>query len=364
MRAARGRSPAPITKLALSRGGARGTDLEASGFFRKLFQASPVAMLVRSTRGRLVDANPACERLLGYTAEELRRHPLRVLTHPDDLEETVSLLQDLIAGRRDQVSLEKRYRRKDGTLIWARSAVAAVRGDTGGVEHLVFLIEDVTERKRAEEALRESEARFRQLAEHIQDGVWMATADFSQILYLSPAIERMWGVTREELSANPIANRDFIHPDDRERVIAEFPKQIEAPFEQQYRVISQMVKDLEVPVSVRRVPILRESDGLAMSSRNVYLSAVERQDALILSRTLKFVEQRIGQGEYNCTILRTEMKKEISTVSSAVLDYVSIADAETLEELSRLIAGRSALVSLAVRVGTTRLIDNTIINIS
>jgi PAS domain S-box-containing protein len=211
----------------------------ASGFFRRVFQTAPVAMLVRSTRGRLIDANPACERLLGYTADELRRSPLRALTHPDDLADTVALLQEVIAGTRPHVRMDKRYRRKNGEVIWVRSAVAPVRGADGGIDHLVFFLDEITERKRAEEALRESEARFRQLAENIEDGVWMATADFSEVLYVSPALERMYGVSSADLSKDANANRDFIHPDDRPRVVAQFPTPVEAPVEQRFRVVAR-----------------------------------------------------------------------------------------------------------------------------
>jgi len=233
-------------------------------------------MLVRSARGRLVGANPACERLLGYTTGELRGFSMRALTHPDDLPETVARLQELIAGRLDHVHMEKRYRRKDGGIIWARSAVAAVRNQAGGVAHLVFFIEDITEQKRAEDALRASEARFRQLAEHIQDGVWMATADFSEILYLSPAIERLWGVTREELSANPLTNANFIHPADRERVVAAFARELEAPLELRHRVLRP---DGRVRwLRVRAIPI-RDEQGRVYRVAGITEDVTDRKHA-------------------------------------------------------------------------------------
>jgi PAS domain S-box-containing protein len=231
--------PRGRASAATARRGRAVLDVPASGFFRRVFQTAPVAMLVRSTRGRLIDANPACERLLGYTADELRRSPLRALTHPDDLTDTVALLQEVIAGARPYVRTDKRYRRKNGEVIWVRTAVAPVRGAGGGIEHLVFFLDEITEQTRAEEALRESEARFRQLAENIEDGVWMSTADFSEILYVSPALERMYGVSSAVLSKDPNANREFIHPDDRPRVVAEFPSPVEAPVEQRYRVIAR-----------------------------------------------------------------------------------------------------------------------------
>ena len=247
-----------------------------AAFFREVFRVSPVAMLVFNTRGPLVDANPACERLLGYTAKELRRAPFDVLAHPDDQHQIVEALQRVIDGGVDHVRIERRYVRKDGSAIWAQSAVAALRDAAGVVQHLVFFIEDITEYKRAGDALRESEARFRQLAENMEDGVWMATADFSEMLYVSPVLERMWGVTREELSANPLANRDFIHPDDRDRVLGAFLTAFEAPVEQRFRVVRRdgIVRSLRV----RGIPI-RDHEGRVYRIAGITEDVTDRQRA-------------------------------------------------------------------------------------
>ena len=126
---------------------------------------------------------------------------------------------------------------------------------------------------------------------------------------------------------------------------------------QQLRVVRRMTADLNVPVAVVAVPTVRETDGLALSSRNVYLSPDERQQALCLSRALRLADERFRQGERRAASIRAAMRRLIRAQPAARIDYVSIADAVTLEELTTI--DRPALVSLAVRVGTTRLIDNT-----
>jgi pantoate--beta-alanine ligase len=125
---------------------------------------------------------------------------------------------------------------------------------------------------------------------------------------------------------------------------------------QQVVVIKRMVADLDMGVEVVVVPTVRESDGLAMSSRNIYLSPEERQAATILFKALTLAQQLWRDGERDAEKIRRQMTALLRKEPLAQIDYVSIADAETLEELSLL--DRPAVASLAVRIGKTRLIDN------
>lgn len=132
---------------------------------------------------------------------------------------------------------------------------------------------------------------------------------------------------------------------------------------QQAVVVGQMVRDLNFDLEVIVAPIVREPDGLAMSSRNVYLSAERRAGATVLHRSLRLAEGLIAKGERSCAAIVSEMLKLIESNPSAVVDYISIADAATLEELSSLKAGSPVLVSLAVRIDGVRLIDNAVVHI-
>ncbi|MEL7562007.1 pantoate--beta-alanine ligase [Dehalogenimonas sp. 4OHTPN] len=125
---------------------------------------------------------------------------------------------------------------------------------------------------------------------------------------------------------------------------------------QQAAVIRKMVADLDVPVEIAVMPTVREGDGLAMSSRNTYLNPAEREAATVLYRSLKLAEELINGGERDAEIVRQRMTELISAEPLAHIDYVSVADAGSLDELAFVI--RPALVSLAVRIGRTRLIDN------
>jgi pantoate--beta-alanine ligase len=125
---------------------------------------------------------------------------------------------------------------------------------------------------------------------------------------------------------------------------------------QQALVIQQMTRDLSYPIEIVICPIVREPDGLAMSSRNVYLSAEERPAALILHRALTKARQAYLDGERNASRLREIMLMCFSEEPLANVQYVSCASLETLHELDRIENG--ALLSVAVFFGKTRLIDN------
>ena len=128
---------------------------------------------------------------------------------------------------------------------------------------------------------------------------------------------------------------------------------------QQARLVRQMVCDLNLDTEIVVRPIVREADGLAMSSRNAYLNRDERRAATVLHRALDAVRREITGGERDAQHLQAAMRKVLDAEPLASADYAEIVDAETLEPVTRL--RRSCLVLLAVFVGTTRLIDNLLI---
>ena len=130
---------------------------------------------------------------------------------------------------------------------------------------------------------------------------------------------------------------------------------------QQSVVIKQMVKDLNVPVRIVVAPTVRDTDGLALSSRNAYLSMDGRQRALAIPRSLFAARQVILSGERNAAKIRNFVRRRLVKEAEADADYVSVADAETLTEL-RAISGRIA-ISLACRIDGVRLIDNIVLKV-
>lgn len=128
---------------------------------------------------------------------------------------------------------------------------------------------------------------------------------------------------------------------------------------QQVQVIRRMVADLNMPIEIKMVPIKREDDGLAMSSRNTYLSKDERQQALCLSQSLRLAGEMYAKGERNAARLIAVIKERIEQEPAAVIDYIEIRDAVSLQPVTEIKA--PAVIALAVKIGKTRLIDNMIV---
>lgn len=128
---------------------------------------------------------------------------------------------------------------------------------------------------------------------------------------------------------------------------------------QQVTVIQRMVTDLNMDVEIVPVATVREADGLAMSSRNVYLGEAERQGALVLSRALNLAKSLAEAGEREARSIQQRMLDLITAESLATVDYVEIVDRQTLQPIDRL--DRPALAAVAVKFGKTRLIDNVLL---
>lgn len=125
---------------------------------------------------------------------------------------------------------------------------------------------------------------------------------------------------------------------------------------QQVAIIEKMVRELNFPIEIVPCPIVRESDGLAMSSRNTYLSEEARKEALVLHKALQEAKALIENGETDTKVLINEMTNTIKSSKLAVIDYVQIVDTQSLESIATL--EKEFLIALAVKFGNTRLIDN------
>lgn len=125
---------------------------------------------------------------------------------------------------------------------------------------------------------------------------------------------------------------------------------------QQAIIIQRMVKDLNLPVKIQVMPTIRQKDGLALSSRNLYLSKSQREDALVLSKALNLAKLMIKNGAKDSSRVISRMQQLIARKKSAKIDYIAIVDTDNLKPLKK-ISG-NYLVALAVKIGQTRLIDN------
>ncbi len=170
---------------------------ESEERFRSIFESAAAPMGIISPEGIFLQVNPATCRLLGYSEEELLKLEVDDVTHPDDREKNRALYEAVLTGERTAVSYEKRYQPKDGSTVWGHTTIAPVRGSKGDVLYLVALTQDITERKRAEEALRESDrvkTEFVRTAAHEFRTPLTSIQGFSQVLLntddISPEAQR------------------------------------------------------------------------------------------------------------------------------------------------------------------------------
>ncbi len=131
---------------------------------------------------------------------------------------------------------------------------------------------------------------------------------------------------------------------------------------QQSIIIRRMVDDLNMPVKIKVMPTVREKDGLAMSSRNTYLNARERKDALILNKSLRLAGLLVKSGLRDANRVIQRMKQLIMKKKTAKIDYIAIVDTKNLKPVKRI--ENRCLIALAVWIGKTRLIDNMVINVN
>ena len=158
---------------------------EAEMRFRTFFDHAPIGKCMTGPDGRLQRANPAFCDMLGYTAEELATTSFASITHPDDVAESVECVRSLLAGERDTWSMDKRYVTKAGRLVWTHVTTRVARDAAGQPLYFLTHIENIAERKRVEEALRDSQESYRTLTEAAQDMIF-TLSDEGVLTYANP----------------------------------------------------------------------------------------------------------------------------------------------------------------------------------
>ncbi|MFO1497123.1 MAG: PAS domain S-box protein [Verrucomicrobiota bacterium] len=199
--------------------------------------AAANAVVITDRKGTIVWVNPAFTRVTGYEqSEAIGRNPRMLQSGLHDREFYRSLWQTILSGgiwRGEFIN-----RRKDGSLFHDEHTITPVRSESGGVTHFIGILNDVTERRRALDKLRESEEQFRQLAENVDEVFWIATKDHSKLLYVSPAFEVVWRRSCESAYQRPLSFVDAVHPADREQVDRWLEKQKDGePTECEYRIV-------------------------------------------------------------------------------------------------------------------------------
>jgi len=193
---------------------------ESEALSRATFDQAAVGIAHVGTDGRWIRVNDKLCAIVGYPREELLQLTFQDVTHPDDLETDLDYVRQIVSGEIKTYMMEKRYIRKDRSLVWTNLTVSLVRSATGEPRHFISVVEDITERKHAEEALRASETRLAVGAELA--GLAFYEVDFSRsAVYIDDRMREVCGVPPERERGLQVLDfwMERLHPDDRQRVL-------------------------------------------------------------------------------------------------------------------------------------------------
>jgi len=183
--------------------------------FRRIFDQSPVGAAITSPDYHFTGVNEAMCRMLGYSAEEFALLRFTDITHPDHLGADTEQVKLLASGEIDRYVTEKRYIRKDGEIIWGQLSVQAIRDTAGSLLYFLPMIVDITERKRAEEALQESEKKYREFVNFLPIAVFELDTE-GNIISVNDAFLEMFSYTKADIDAG-LKALERLTPEDRER---------------------------------------------------------------------------------------------------------------------------------------------------
>ena len=251
---------------------------ESEDRFRSVVETASEAIVLGDQNGNIISWNKAAQALFGYTAEEVLGEPLTIIipvrfraSHQKGIERLRATGQPHIIGK----TVELHGLRKDGSEFPLELSLGTWRTREGA--YYSGIIRDITERRRREEALRESQERFRQLAENIREVFWLTDPQKSQMIYISPGYEQIWGRTCGSLYASPQSWLDALHPDDRERVSeAALTKQIAGVYDEEYRIVRpdgsvRWIRDRAFPI--------RDESGMVYRIAGIADDITERKNS-------------------------------------------------------------------------------------
>ncbi|HEY9687562.1 MAG TPA: PAS domain S-box protein [Coleofasciculaceae cyanobacterium] len=209
---------------------------EKEELFRAAFYNAPIGKTIIRSDGCYLEVNPVYCEMTGYSREELRGLRCQDIMHPDDRieEETRAMLERMLQGEPLRVSLEKRYIHKDGHVLWFQLNISVITGPSADTAYFISQVEDITERKRMEQTLRESESRFRMMADSSPMIIWLSDAE-ENVTYFNKTALHLFGMSAEDLLKQ--GWQPLIHPEDLPAVLKDvhIAYTQHAPFKSEFR---------------------------------------------------------------------------------------------------------------------------------
>jgi diguanylate cyclase (GGDEF)-like protein/PAS domain S-box-containing protein len=231
---------------------------ESEDRFRATFERAAVGIAHTDIDGSWLQVNQRLLDLYGYTREELKGLRFHDITHPDDLADDLAQMDRLLAGEISSYSLEKRYIRKDGSILWGNITLSLVRGAAGEPKYLIAVLEDIGDRKRTEEALRESEARYRTVIDGAPFGISLSDSN-GYLIVANQTYQKLLGYSEDEL--RKLRFTDITHPSDIQPDLDLFTEAM-AGKRSGYEIAKRYIRKDGRVIWVRlTVAIVRDTDG-------------------------------------------------------------------------------------------------------
>jgi diguanylate cyclase (GGDEF)-like protein/PAS domain S-box-containing protein len=242
------------------------------GWLHAVFAHAALGIALVDMEGRLVRVNPALERMIGYTAEELREITFVRLTHPEDLSRDRDQLRALLRGQREEYQVENRYLRKDGQAMWGHLTVSLLRDSAGEPEYALALVTNVTERKWTEGALEHERAYLEQLFESSPAGLALVDPE-DRVLRVNSEFMRLFGYTAEEAVGRTV--QELIVSKGQEREALSITRRVARGERVRLDTVRRHKDGSPVDVSVQGVPITLHGDQIAVYG--IYQDITERK---------------------------------------------------------------------------------------
>lgn len=261
-----------------SRESERAANLEESTHqFDRAFETAPIGMAITTVAGRFMRVNPTLCSMLGRVREDLVGRKIEEIAHPDDRVVDRDAIPKLLSGEVSTYQAEKRYLHIDGQVVWVILSLTLVRDSDGNPRHLFAQMQDVTAPRLAEERLREAEERYRTMVEQLPLVTYIdALDDISSAIYMSPQVEPLLGYSVQEWLDDTELFAELLHPDDRERVLAEVVRcnKSGAPFVEEYRLTARDGRTVWIRDEAHH---LQASDGTLKQMQGLMIDITERK---------------------------------------------------------------------------------------
>jgi two-component system, cell cycle sensor histidine kinase and response regulator CckA len=331
--------------------------------YRGVFENAAIGIDVVDSRGRFLQANDSLARMLGYSRNELMNLTIFDVTHPDDVADSMIKHETMVHGEMESYRFEKRYIKKDGAVLWAEVSVSSVRGPDGAYLETIGVLSDVTERKKAEEALRERERAWATLVNNLPGFVYRCANDRDWTMeYISEGCRQVTGYGPEDFVGNKtLSYNDIVHPDWRSPLWDEWQEVIsrKTVFQDEYPII---VKGGEIRWVWERGQGVFGQDGRLLSLEGFITDITERKEAekqirmnetrlqslydigqyretskqdlldFALNEAIKLTGSKVG---YIYHYDEEERLFELNTWSKDVMKQCEVAEPQTLYELER-----------------------------